>query len=90
MALACSICIMRKGLRGSEIGALPQNEAELAEHMERVHHTPVIRNGETEEQAIKRFLETYPDARNCPECRKAGAKWAPKPSDSKQAKRETT
>lgn len=47
MALACKICIATKGLRGSEISSLPQNEEELAEHMEAVHHMPVQREGET-------------------------------------------
>ncbi len=72
MALACKICIAQSGLRGSEISSLPQNEDEL---MERVHHLPVIREGETEGQAISRFLAQHPEARHCPECRAAGAPW---------------
>ena len=75
MAIACKICIATKGLRGSEIDGLPQNEEELMEHMEKVHHMPVQREGETQEQAIKRFLNKYPEARNCPECIAAGAEW---------------
>ena len=62
MSLACKICIATKGLRGSEIDSLPKNEEELMEHMKRVHHMPVIREGETREQATKRFLEKYPEA----------------------------
>ena len=75
MALACKICIMTKGLRGSEIGSLPQNEEELADHMEKVHHMPVRRDGETHEESVQRFLEKYPEARTCPECIAAGAEW---------------
>lgn len=75
MALACKICIMKRGICGSEISSLPQTEDELAEHMERVHHMPVIRYGETEEQATKRFLAQYPEARDCQECKAAGADW---------------
>ncbi|MDD5537789.1 MAG: hypothetical protein PHF12_02345 [Candidatus Omnitrophica bacterium] len=75
MALACRICIATKGLKGSEIGFLPQNEEELLEHLERVHHMPVTREGETEQQATVRFLTKHPEARECPECRLAGAPW---------------
>ncbi len=75
MALACEICIATKGLKGSEIGSLPRNEEELIEHLERVHHMPVTMAGETEQQAIDRFLKKYPEAKECPECRLAGAPW---------------
>lgn len=75
MALACKICIAQKGLRGSEIDSLPQTEEELADHMERVHHMPVQREGETPGQCIKRFIEKYPEARTCPECIAVGAEW---------------
>ena len=63
MALACKICILQKGLRGSEIASLPQNEEELADHMEKVHHMPVTREGETDEEALERFLKKYPGRR---------------------------
>lgn len=75
MAYACKICIAQKGLRGSEIASLPQTEEELMEHMEAVHHIPVIREGETEEQAVERFLKKHPEAKTCPECIAAGASW---------------
>lgn len=75
MALACRICIARNGLRGRDIANLPKNEDELVEHMERVHHMPVIREGETKAEATARFLKQYPEARNCNECRDAGAEW---------------
>lgn len=55
---------MTKGLRGSEISSLPQNEEELAAHMEKVHHMPVQREGETDEECIKRFVEKYPEPRH--------------------------
>lgn len=73
MALACKICIMQKGLRGGEIGSLPQTVEELACHLEKVHHMPVRRSGESPEDCIKRFLEKYPEARTCPDCIAAGA-----------------
>lgn len=76
MPLACKICIMARGLRGSEIGDLPQNEEELADHMEKIHHMVVSRPGETDEQAQARFLEKHPEARICPECITARAPWA--------------
>jgi len=66
---------MQKGLRSSEIGNFPQTEEELADHMEKVHHMPVQRDGETHEESIKRFLEKYPEARICPECIAASAEW---------------
>lgn len=76
MPLACKICIATRGLRGSEIDALPKNEEELLEHIEKVHHRPVVNPGETPEQAEARFLAKYPDAANCQECKEAGAPWA--------------
>ena len=76
MALACRICIAERGLRGSEIGSLPQNETELIEHMESFHHMPVVREAETEEAATKRFLAAHPEVRTCPQCAEAGASWA--------------
>ena len=79
MAFACKICIAAKGLRGSEINSLSQTEEELFDHMEKVHHMPVQRDGETHEECIKRFLEKYPEARTCPECISAGAEWTQDP-----------
>jgi hypothetical protein len=76
VALACKICIATRGLRGSEIDTLPQTEQELIAHIERVHHMPVQRDGETREASIERFLRAYPEAKSCPECRAAGAPWA--------------
>jgi len=75
MAIACKLCIMEKGLRGSDIVSLPQTEEEFIAHLERDHHIPVQNEGETREDCIKRFLEKYPEARTCPECIAQGADW---------------
>lgn len=75
MPLACKICVMTRGIRSSEIGSLPQNEEELADHLEAVHHMPVTREGETDAQAQARFLAKYPEARTCSECIAARAPW---------------
>ncbi len=75
MPIACRICITTKGLKGSDFSSLPTTDEELAEHMESVHHIPVVREGETKEQAQARFLESHPAARHCVECKKAGAPW---------------
>ncbi len=76
MALACKFCIAEKGLRGSDIDGLPKNQEELNEHLEQYHHMPVIREGETREQAIKRFVTQHPEATSCQNCRDANAPWA--------------
>jgi len=72
MALACKFCIMTNGLRGSEIGSLPQNEEELVQHIEREHHIPVRRDNETWEQCQERFQRENPEAGGpnckCPMC----------------------
>ena len=72
MAKACKYCIMTRGLRGSEIANLPQTDEELYGHIEREHHIPVGREGESEEQTKKRFQEQNPEAGGpncrCPAC----------------------
>jgi len=73
MAIACKICIAQKGIKGSD--KLLQNDEELYDHMEKVHHMPVQREGETHEDCIKRFIEKYPEAKTCPECIAVGAEW---------------
>jgi len=75
MAIACNICLLRKGLKGYEIPSQPQTEEELIEHLEGYHHLPVQRKGETHQQCIARFLKEHPEARTCPDCIKAGAEW---------------
>lgn len=71
--LACRICIMEGGLTNST--RLFKTQEELNDHIEHAHHKPIIREGETEEEAIKRFLKKYPIAKNCKLCKEAGAKW---------------
>jgi hypothetical protein len=75
MPLACIYCIVKYGLKGSELDKLPKTEKELIEHIEKVHHMPVIRKGETLEEAEKRFIEKYPEAINCECCKKRRANW---------------
>jgi len=75
MSIACKICIAKNGLRGSELSSLPQNEEELFEHMEAIHHMPVTREGESKKDSIKRFINKYPEAKNCLKCKEAGAEW---------------
>lgn len=41
MAIACKLCIATKGLKGGDIGSLPQTNEEMREHLESVHHMPV-------------------------------------------------
>ena len=75
MPIACKICIMTKSLKGSDIISLPKTEDDLMDHMEKVHHMPVQRESETNEECIKRFIEKYPEARTCPECVMVKAEW---------------
>jgi hypothetical protein len=74
MAIACKFCILTKGLKGSEIGSLPQTEEELFRHIEAVHHIPVRREGESEEAGLGRFQRENPEAGGpncrCPDCRR--------------------
>lgn len=72
MAIACKYCIATKGLRGSEIASLPQTDEEFANHIEREHHVPVEREGETEAETMARFQRENPEAGGpncrCPAC----------------------
>lgn len=61
MAYACKICILTKGLKGTDIPSLPTTEIELWEHIESVHHIPVRRPLETPAEALERFNRTYPE-----------------------------
>jgi len=81
MPLACKLCIATKGLKGSEIGSLPNTYEELFEHVEREHHVPIVREGETAAEAYDRLLLKYPEARDpktckCPACTAARARRA--------------
>lgn len=82
MAIACKICIMTEGIRGSDKNSFFETDEELRSHLEEVHHMPVKRVGETQEECIKRFLEKYPKAKTCPECIAAGAEWTKKRNNS--------
>jgi hypothetical protein len=78
MPLACKICVLTQGLKGSDIASLPQTEDELIEHVERDHHVAVVRPGETQEQALDRLWAQHPEARDpatckCPGCASARA-----------------
>ena len=75
MGLACKICIAEHGLRGSDVANLPQTEEELFEHIEAVHHMPVVRKGETKDEATERFLREHPEAATCSHCKENGAAW---------------
>ena len=79
MPLACRICIATNGLKGSDIAFLAKTEKELIEHFERDHHMPVVRPGETEDEADARFLQKYPEAKTCSKCLASGASWTDKP-----------
>ena len=72
MAIACKYCIAIKGLKGSEISSLPQTEEELYDHIEKEHHIPVQREGESKDEALTRFKRETPDAGGpnckCPDC----------------------
>ena len=72
MALACKYCLLTKGLCGSEISSLPQTDEELFQHIEREHHIPVGREGETPDQTMERFRRENPEAGGpdckCPRC----------------------
>lgn len=75
MAFACKLCIAKHGLRGNDIKHLPQTEAELAEHVESVHHIAVRRPDETEAQAWARLVDAHPEVLTCKECIEVGAPW---------------
>jgi hypothetical protein len=63
MPLACKICILKKGLSGSEVSSLPKTDEELYEHLESEHQLIVLREGEDREAAKKRYYEKYPARR---------------------------
>jgi len=54
----CKYCIMKYGIKGSELSENNlETDEDLANHIEEVHGIPVIRKEETEEQTIKRCAE---------------------------------
>lgn len=72
MPIACKYCVATKGLKGSDIGSLPKTDEEFADHMENVHHIPVMRQGETLRECMERFAKEQPEAGGpncrCPDC----------------------
>jgi len=78
---ACLYCVMERGLRGDEIPDLPLagDTQAIAHHIESVHHIPVVRDGETLEEARARFAKEQPEAADpatcrCPQCVRERAK----------------
>lgn len=74
----CSYCIATKGLKGSDLDKWPgldDTEAQC-QHIERDHHIPVKRKGETGAQCLKRFRREQPEAGGphckCPSCQRDG------------------
>ncbi len=72
MPFTCKYCIALKGLTAEDVKNLPKNENQLYDHIETVHHIPIMREGETEQQAFDRFRKENPQAGgkkcNCPTC----------------------
>ena len=72
MPLACKYCIALHGLKAEDIENLPKTEAQLYEHIEGEHHIPVMKEGESDREALERFRKQHPDAGSkkckCPTC----------------------
>lgn len=70
---ACQICITKFGFRLSDTNKTFETDEELFDHIENVHGTPVIRDGETPELAEKRCAEKgivpNRDICQCEECK---------------------
>ncbi len=48
----------------------------LDHHMEEAHHEPQLRDGETYDEMIARFIKANPEARYCFHCCKQNRPWA--------------
>ena len=73
MRRACKLCVLRDGIRGSNIDRLLKTEEELLDHLESEHHTPCRREWETSDECWTRFIQAYPEAKDprtckCPRC----------------------
>lgn len=55
--IICKICVARYGFKLSDEDRIFNSEDELAAHLEDVHGSVVMREGETEEDAVKRCAE---------------------------------
>ena len=54
MPIGCVLCIMKVGLKGSEIDSLPKTDEEFIQHLKEVHHIEVTDDStETEEGRTK-------------------------------------
>lgn len=62
---ACKFCICLQGLKGYDVPSLPDNPDEVADHIEQVHHYVTKRDGETPEDARRRFAQAYKDVVPC-------------------------
>jgi hypothetical protein len=71
MSIACKYCIATKGLR-LDRDRLFETDEELIEHIEMEHDIPVRREGETEEETMRRFKAKNPRGGGpdcqCPAC----------------------
>lgn len=67
--LACRMCVVRYGLVGWDLSNSLMSEDQLIAHIEKVHHIPVRRKGESRRQAQKRFLLENPEAGDIKTCR---------------------
>ena len=70
----CRYCVMKYGVKGSELADKNlENDEDFYNHVEEVHGIPVVREGETEEQAKERCAaKGIVDDRNkcqCQECK---------------------
>lgn len=63
----CKICIAKYGFKLSDKDKSFETVDELAEHMEDVHGIPVMREGESEQQAVDRCAAKgiVPDTSKC-------------------------
>ena len=73
----CQICIAEKGLKGSDLEKGGEkdmdDDEEFFKHIEKEHHIPVRRKGETKKQCMVRFKKDNPESGNpatcrCPSC----------------------
>ena len=82
-AAPCLLCIARSTLatiprsREDPVFEVFETDEELSDHLERVHHMPMQREGETKAETEHRFLVHHPSAHSCPECQAVGATWTP-------------
>jgi hypothetical protein len=70
----CKYCVAKYGIKGSELAKKHfETDEEFANHLEETHGIPVLRKGETEEDAIKRCAKKGicedRDICQCQECK---------------------